>query len=112
MRILWAKSGGFLPLDNGGKIRSFNIARELARRHEVTLFTFYPELTPDPHMELGEPFAQIERVSLNIPERASIRDMLAYAANAVTRRPYQMRKYCRPHVGRRLREFLYHKKHE
>lgn len=112
MRILWAKSGGLLPLDNGGKIRSFNIARELARRHDVTLFTFYPAMTPDPHVGLGEPFVQVERVSLNIPERASVWDSLSYAANSLSRWPYQMRKYCRPQVGRRLRELLLHKKHE
>jgi glycosyltransferase involved in cell wall biosynthesis len=112
MRILWAKSGGLVPLDNGGKIRSFNIARELARRHDVTLFTFYPALTPDPHAELGEPFGQIERVSLKLPARATIRDTLAYAANSLSRWPYQMRKYCRPEVARRLRQLVLHKKHE
>src|SRR5688572_19700691 len=106
MRILWAKSGGLLPLDTGGKIRSFNIASELARRHELTLFTFYPALTPDPNLGLGDPFAAVERLSLNIPERASISDVLAYAANTLTRYPYQMRKYCRPQVGRRLRQFM------
>ena len=35
MKILWVKVGGLVPLDTGGKIRSFNILRELARRHDV-----------------------------------------------------------------------------
>src|SRR5262245_12948812 len=106
VKILWAKSGGFLPLDAGGKIRSFNIARELAARHEVTLFTFYPALAPDPHRELREPFVQVEFVPLDLPERSSIRDVLAYAANMVTSHPYQMRKYCQPRVAECLRELL------
>src|SRR5262245_64275387 len=43
---------------------------------------------------------------MDLPERASLRDVLAYAGNSMTSRPYQMFKYCRPAVGRRLREKL------
>ncbi len=63
MRILWVKSGGLLPLDAGGKIRSYNIAKELARRHDVTLFTFYPSMFPDPHASIREPIKDVERMS-------------------------------------------------
>ena len=42
MKLLWVKAGGLLPPDMGGKIRSYNILKQLARRHEITLFTFYP----------------------------------------------------------------------
>ena len=106
MKILWAKSGGLLPLDRGGKIRSFNIASELARRHQVDLFMFYPSTTPDPHAHLRDRFARVDCIPLDLPKRASVPDTLAYAANAPTTRPYQMRKYCRPAVRRRLRELL------
>ena len=93
-------------MDRGGKIRSFNIASELARRHEVDLFMFYPSTTPDPHDQLRDRFARVDCVPLDLPKRASVPDTLAYAANAATTRPYQMRKYCRPAVQRRLRELL------
>ena len=108
VKILWANSGGLLPLDRGGKIRSFNIARELARRHEVGLFIFYPRMAPDPHEQLRDFFATVECLPLDLPGRTSFGDMLAYAANAVTARPYQMRKYCRPAARQRLRELLRH----
>ena len=36
MKILWVKAGGLVPPDTGGKIRSYNILRELARQHSVT----------------------------------------------------------------------------
>jgi glycosyltransferase involved in cell wall biosynthesis len=106
MKILWVKSGGLLPLDSGGTIRSFSIASELAGRHEVDLFLFYPRMTPDPHLELGHPFRRVERVELDLHERASFRDMLAYAANALTSQPYQIRKDCPPRVLDRLRQVL------
>src|SRR5262245_55758068 len=109
MKILWAKSGGFLPLDAGGKIRSFNIARELAQRHDVTLFTFYSAMTPDPHELLGDPFAGVERLRINIPKRAGFVDTLAYVGNALTNRPYQMRKYCQPAAQIRLKDLVQRK---
>lgn len=106
MRILWVKSGGFLPLDTGGKIRSFHLAHELSRRHEVSIFTFYPSVTPDPHQNLLNGFYETECLPLDLPERASLRNVLAYAANCTTRRPFQVVHYCRPEVARRLRERL------
>lgn len=41
MRILWVKAGKLLPVDTGGRIRSFNILRHLAARNEVTLLSYY-----------------------------------------------------------------------
>ena len=41
MKILWVKAGGLVPPDTGGKIRSYNILRQLAKHHEVTFFSFY-----------------------------------------------------------------------
>jgi polysaccharide biosynthesis protein PslH len=107
MKILWVNFGGLLPLDMGGKIRSFHIVRELARRHEVSLFTFYPRIKPDPHHSLGDLFEQVELLPLDLPEVASFPDVLAYAANALTRRPYQISRHCPRQVGRRLRELLH-----
>ena len=43
MRILWVKAGGIVPADTGGRIRSLHILKELARRHSVTIFTYYAE---------------------------------------------------------------------
>ena len=41
MRILWVKAGKLLPVDTGGKIRSYNILRHLARTHQATLLSYY-----------------------------------------------------------------------
>jgi len=41
MRILWVKAGRILPVDTGGKIRSYNLARQLAARHELTFLSYY-----------------------------------------------------------------------
>jgi polysaccharide biosynthesis protein PslH len=41
LRILWVKAGKLLPVDTGGKIRSYNILRNLTRSHSVKLLTYY-----------------------------------------------------------------------
>lgn len=41
MKILWVKAGKLLPIDTGGKIRSFNLLRQLATRHETILLSYY-----------------------------------------------------------------------
>jgi len=106
VRILWVKSGGFLPLDTGGKIRSYSLLRELARRHNVSVFTFYPAHANDKHDELRAFCSKVVLQPLALPARASIPDMLAYAKNVFRPIPYSMIKYCRPEVGMRLRELL------
>jgi hypothetical protein len=41
MRLLWVKAGKLLPVDTGGKIRSYHLLRQLAARHDVTLLSYY-----------------------------------------------------------------------
>ncbi len=40
MRILWLSAGLLLPLDKGGKLRSWHLLRHLAARHHVTYLGF------------------------------------------------------------------------
>jgi glycosyltransferase involved in cell wall biosynthesis len=41
MKILWAKPGKLLPLDSGGKLRTFNILRHLSATHNLTYLSYY-----------------------------------------------------------------------
>ena len=74
MKILWVKAGGLVPLDVGGRIRSFHILRELARRHQITLFTFYPAQANDRHQELAKVFYRVVCQPLEIPSTRSFAD--------------------------------------
>lgn len=40
MRILWLKTDLLLPLDKGGRLRTWHLMRHLARRHEITYLAF------------------------------------------------------------------------
>ena len=40
MNILWLKSDLLLPLDKGGRLRTWHLLRQLAKRHDVTYLSF------------------------------------------------------------------------
>jgi sugar transferase (PEP-CTERM/EpsH1 system associated) len=50
VRILWVKADPLLPVNVGGRIRSYNILRQLATSHKVTLLSYY-DGAPDPGYE-------------------------------------------------------------
>jgi sugar transferase (PEP-CTERM/EpsH1 system associated) len=106
LKILWVKSGGLVPLDHGGKIRSYQVARVLAREHDVTLFTFYPPTLDDTHSELRSFFSRVICVPVATPKRNSAADYFSYLKNLVSNRPYSVSKYCQPHVASELRQHL------
>ena len=106
MRVLWVKSGGLVPLDTGGKIRSFNLLKCLARKHEITLFTFYGEHAGDTHAQLNQHFARVICVPLRLPPQRGLAEALLYARNLFSLQPYTLAKYCRPHVARALDQLL------
>jgi sugar transferase (PEP-CTERM/EpsH1 system associated) len=112
MRILWVKAGGLLPLDTGGKIRSYHILRELARRHEVTFFTFYGIHRGDVHRDLERLVARVVLVPLPLPAPRSFEECTEYARNLLTLRAYNIVKYCRPEVAERLSQLLQKEEHD
>ena len=106
MKILWVKAGGLVPPDTGGKIRSYNILRQLARQHSITLFSFYAAHNPDVHAELKHMFDRVVTMPLRIPAPKSFAEMCDYALRLFSSEPYGITKYCRPEVRRGLRALL------
>ena len=106
MRLLWVKAGGLLPPDMGGKIRSYNILKQLARRHEITLFTFYQEHPNDQHLLGNAFFTKIVPVPLPLPPRRSPAEYLRSARMMAASRPVTIDKFLSPEVRRRYTELL------
>src|SRR5215467_2492351 len=103
MKILWVKAGGLLPLDSGGKIRSYHILRELARNHRVTYFGFHADQENAAQRELERIFDRVICLPLHLPEAKSAGELLEYAGGVLSSQPYNIRKYCRPQVVHELR---------
>jgi sugar transferase (PEP-CTERM/EpsH1 system associated) len=106
VKILWVKAGGLLPPDMGGKIRSFQILKQLARRHEITLFTFYPEHPDDQHLRGSGIFSNIVPVPLPLPPRRSLAEYLRSARMMAAGQPVTIDKFLYPEVRRRYAELL------
>jgi sugar transferase (PEP-CTERM/EpsH1 system associated) len=106
MKILWVKAGGLVPPDTGGKIRSYNILRQLARQHSITFFSFYAAHDPDVHGELKHMFDRVVTMPLRIPAPKSFAEMCDYAIRLFSSEPYGITKYCRPVVRGGLRALL------
>ena len=106
MKLLWVKAGGLLPPDMGGKIRSYNILKQLARQHEITLFTFYQEHPGDQHLHGNAFFSRIVPVPLPLPPRRSLGEYLRSARMMAAGRPVTIGKFLLPQVRTRYAELL------
>jgi glycosyltransferase involved in cell wall biosynthesis len=106
MRILWVKAGGLVPLDSGGRIRSYNILRQLAGDHRVTYFGFHAEQDDAAHAELKEIFERVVCCPLQLPTAKSFAELVQYGKELFSREPYAISKYCQPWVARDLRELV------
>jgi sugar transferase (PEP-CTERM/EpsH1 system associated) len=103
MRILWVKAGGIVPADTGGRIRSLHILKELARRHSVTIFTYYAEHFGDQHRELRG-FADVVAIPIALPRERTSVDYLSYARTLFSSEPCSM-QVIGGESGGRLRYF-------
>ena len=103
MRILWVKAGKLLPVDTGGKIRSYHLLRQLAAQHELVLLSYYG----------GRPDAQYdneirERLPNAVPFHTPLPDVSArqYATRMLSAAPYAVTKFTAPLVRQAVAERL------
>lgn len=94
MKILWVKAGKLLPVDTGGKIRSFNLLRELDARSQVTLLSYYGGARdPDYERDLVEVFPRAMPVHTGAPDGSPATMALDYAGKLLRRAPYAVTKF-------------------
>jgi glycosyltransferase involved in cell wall biosynthesis len=103
LKILWVKAGGLVPLDSGGKIRSFHILKELARKHEITVYTYYAEHSTDVHDTLDGLFSRLVCRPLKIAPPRSFPDFVHYVKNLFRPYPHVFSRYNLPIVSQELR---------
>jgi sugar transferase (PEP-CTERM/EpsH1 system associated) len=94
MNVLWLNAGLLLPLDKGGKLRTWHLMRHLARRHDITYLCF---------AAAGQPRADVEGMRevaarvVTVPRTDASKGSLAFYADAarylLNRAPYAVAKY-------------------
>jgi sugar transferase (PEP-CTERM/EpsH1 system associated) len=103
MRILWVKGGKLIPVDTGGKIRSYNLLRQLAKRHEVTLLSYY-----DGPMDAAYESEIVEHFShaVAIPSGRAEASAVDYLKHILSCAPYAVTKFTSARAGALIREWM------
>src|SRR6267143_104252 len=99
MRILWVKAGKLLPVDTGGKIRSYNLLRQLAARHETVLLSYYGGPRDDAYeRELKTLLPDAVTVNTRAPDGKPLLQAFDYVRRLWSAVPYSVRKFTSPEV--------------
>ena len=109
MRILWLNAGLLLPLDKGGKLRTWHLMRHLARRHSITYVCFAEPNEKKEHREgMVEVCNSLVTVARSDPAKGSTAfyvDAVRHVMNAL---PYAVGKYQSDEYAGRVEYLLQH----
>jgi len=107
MQILWLKSDLLLPLDKGGKLRTWHLLRHLAERHAITYVAFAPPGTPREDIDgMREVAVRVETVPREDAPKGSLRFRLDAARHLLDPQPYAVAKYRSREYRRRVEALL------
>lgn len=111
MRILWVKAGKLLPVDTGGKIRSYNILRHLARSHDVTLLSYYGgKRDSNYESEIQRELPGAETIYTATLDGNAVAQSLDYVWRVFQSAPFAVSKFTDPHVRRTVASWLNEKR--
>jgi glycosyltransferase involved in cell wall biosynthesis len=111
VRILWVKGGKLLPVDTGGKIRSYNILRHLARNHAVTLLSYYGGAR-DPGYEaaIKNELPGTHTIATGALDGTALKQALDYIRRIFQPAPFAVSKFTHAEVRRQVAAWLGEKK--
>ena len=107
MKLLWLNAGLLLPLDKGGKLRTWHLMRHLARGHEITYLSFAePDQREEDRTGMREVCTELE----TIPRADAAKGTFAFYADAakhvVNPLPYAVGKYRSQEYAARVKRHL------
>jgi len=107
MKILWLNAGLLLPLDKGGKLRTWNVMRHLAAHHDITYLSFEDSTQTDTDRRgMREVCSRLETVPRSDPAKGTWRFYADAAGYVVDSTPYAVAKYRSPEYRRKVEELL------
>jgi polysaccharide biosynthesis protein PslH len=107
MNTLWLNAGLLLPLDKGGKLRTWHIMRQLARRHEITYLSFADPSNATAHLDgMREVCHSVEIVPRTDLPKGTWRFRADAARYIVDPVPYAIAKYRSAAYRQRLSQLL------
>jgi sugar transferase (PEP-CTERM/EpsH1 system associated) len=107
MRILWLNAGLLLPLDKGGKLRTWHLMRHLAGRHEIAYLSFAdPDASPADVAGMREVARRLVTLPRTDPRKGTWRFRLDAARYLLDPVPYAVAKYRSATYRQRVEEIL------
>jgi sugar transferase (PEP-CTERM/EpsH1 system associated) len=104
-RLLWVKTDAMLPLDKGGKIRSFNMLRHIARKASVDYVCFASQtLGPDDRRQLESMFHGFYEVMPADPDRMNWKYMTNLALAHAVGKPFTLCNYQSRQMAAKIEE--------
>jgi sugar transferase (PEP-CTERM/EpsH1 system associated) len=94
MRLLWLNAGLLLPLDKGGRLRTWHVMRHLAARHDITYLSFEDSTqTEADHFGMLQVCSRLETVPRTDTSKGTWRFYADAARYLVDPAPYAVAKY-------------------
>jgi glycosyltransferase involved in cell wall biosynthesis len=107
MKILWVKAGKILPVDTGGKIRSYNIIKHLAVRNELTMLSYYGGARDEAYKQaLQADLPGALAMHCDMPDGGAWASGLDYLRRLPWAAPYAVSKFTDSKVKRYVTESL------
>ena len=107
MKILWLNAGLLLPLDKGGKLRTWHVMRNLAKRHDITYLSFEDATqTEADRLGMREVCSRLETVPRTDTPKGTWKFYADAAGYVVDRVPYAVAKYRSTAYRAKLEELL------
>lgn len=107
MRILWVKSNKLLPVHSGGDIRSYNIARQLARKHELTFLSYYDGVADGEYeRQLTEHFPGAVCIATGKAQASTLARVMDYVGRITSPLPYAVGRFTCKDVQKTIRQFF------
>ncbi len=112
MKVLWVKAGKLLPVDTGGKIRSYNILVQLAKTDEVTLLSYYGgKRDPAYEADIVRQLPGAEVIYTAAPE-STLRQSIDYLLRLPASAPYAVSKFTDPQVRHSISKALRERRYD
>jgi glycosyltransferase involved in cell wall biosynthesis len=105
LKILWLKTGALHPLDTGGKLRTYNMLRQLNKRHEICFLSFLSPELPDAAVEKANEYSSRQCwVKWRETPKGSVKFFFELIKNLFSDLPYVIEKYKSAEMSAKISE--------
>lgn len=113
MKLAWVKAGRLLPVDTGGKLRSFNLLKELRQRHDLTVLTYYDGAHDASYeRDMNQQFPGAVSIATGARHGSAFDVALRYTRALPSAAPFSVEKWTHAAVRHRVQQWMRTRTHD